>query len=241
MGGPSADFPATRAPLLQAVAGSDERLRRQGFEELIAGYWKPIYKYIRLRKSVSNEDAKDLTQAFLARALEKGFFAEYDPAKSRFRTFLRLCVDRFVANEAKAAGRIKRGGGSPLLLLDFGAAEEELQRFSGTPSENEDDFFHKEWVRHLFTWAVQKLKEECLTNSKQVHFALFERYDLEDPAGAVKSTYEQLAREWRISSTQVTNHLAWARRRFREIVLDKLRALTGSDEEFQTEARRLLG
>jgi hypothetical protein len=41
--------------------------------------------------------------------------------------------------------------------------------------------------------------------------------------------------------TQVTNHLAWARREFRRHVLAALRSLTGSEEEFRLEVRELLG
>jgi len=39
----------------------------------------------------------------------------------------------------------------------------------------------------------------------------------------------------------VTNHLAAMRRQFRRIVLERLRDLTTTDEEFEAEARRLLG
>jgi hypothetical protein len=39
----------------------------------------------------------------------------------------------------------------------------------------------------------------------------------------------------------VTNDLHAARRRFREIVLARLRELTADDEEFDAEARELLG
>ena len=39
------------------------------------------------------------------RALEKDFFDGYDPEKGSFRTYLRTCLDRFVANEKKAAVR----------------------------------------------------------------------------------------------------------------------------------------
>jgi hypothetical protein len=41
--------------------------------------------------------------------------------------------------------------------------------------------------------------------------------------------------------TQVANYLHWARGHFRGHVLDTLRALTASDEEFRDEARSLLG
>ena len=39
----------------------------------------------------------------------------------------------------------------------------------------------------------------------------------------------------------MTNHLAYARREFRRIALERLREMTGSEEEFRREARALLG
>ena len=41
--------------------------------------------------------------------------------------------------------------------------------------------------------------------------------------------------------TQVTNHLAWARRELRKLVLERLRSLTATDAEFREEAEELLG
>jgi hypothetical protein len=47
--------------------------------------------------------------------------------------------------------------------------------------------------------------------------------------------------DYGIGVSDVTNHLARTRRRFREIVLDKLRDMTATDEEFRSEARAVLG
>ena len=41
--------------------------------------------------------------------------------------------------------------------------------------------------------------------------------------------------------TQVTNHLAWARREMRRIVLEHLHAMTGTDAEYREEALELFG
>jgi hypothetical protein len=56
-----------------------------------------------------------------------------------------------------------------------------------------------------------------------------------------RPSYAALAAEFRIAPTDVTNYLAFARREFRRCVLAQLRDMTGSDEEFQREARLLLG
>ncbi len=41
--------------------------------------------------------------------------------------------------------------------------------------------------------------------------------------------------------SSVTNYLAFSRREFRKLLLEKLREVTGSEAEFRSEARRLLG
>jgi hypothetical protein len=158
---------------------------------------------------------------------------------------LRICADRFVANEAKAAKRLKRGGGAPHLSLDFDAAENELQRAGPlvqltAPPESVDDFLEKEFIRSLFGLAVDELRRECESRGKQIHFRLFEIYDLEDD-GASKASYAELAKEFKIAPTDVTNYLAFARREFRRIALERLREMTASEEEFRREARALLG
>jgi DNA-directed RNA polymerase specialized sigma24 family protein len=241
LGGPAAAFPATRGSLVSAAASSEARVRSQALEALIAVYWKPVYKYIRVKWSLANEDAKDLTQGFFARALEKGFFDRFDPARARFRTFLRTCVDGFVANERRAAGRLKRGGHAEILALDFEQADGELRRHGPPAGADLDDFFHKEWVRGLFSLAVEDLRRQCSAGGKDLHFTLFQRYDLEGPDAPEAPTYEQLGREFDLSATQVTNYLAAVRRQFRRLVLERLRAATGSEEEFRDEAHRLLG
>ncbi len=133
--------------------------------------------------------------------------------------------------------RLKRGSGSTPRSLDFVEAEQELASRSG--SESPEDFFDKEWVRSLFAQAVQRLRADCESKGKITPFQLFSRYDLNeaDP----RPSYAQLADEFGLATTDVTNYLAFARREFRRCVLDQLREMTASDEEFRREARALLG
>jgi len=234
-------FPTTHWSAVRGAQSAEPEERRRSLEAIAAAYWRPVYKHVRLSRRRSPEDAEDLTQAFFARAFEKEFFAGYDPAKGRFRTFLRTCVDRFVANEDKAAARLKRGGGAAALPCDFEAAEAEIAAAGARGAgRSPEDLFDDEWVRSLFGLAVEALRQECEAAGKGRHFDLFRRYDLED-AGAGGITYDDLAREFSLTTSLVTNHLAWARREFRRLLLETLRGVTGSDEEFRLEARLLLG
>lgn len=245
IGGPSGKFPATRWSAVVAARGDDPRERSRALGAIVAAYWKPIYKYLRVRWNKSNEDAKDVTQEFLAQLIEKEYLRDFDPAKARLRTFLRVCVDHFVANRRKAASRLKRGGDVRHLELDFAGAEAEFAHarsplLAGASAESFDEFLEKEFVRNLFTLAVTDLRAFCEARRKLAHFQLFERYDLDD-RDTSRPSYAELAEEFGIAVTDVTNHLAFARREFRRIALEKLRETTGSEAEFRREARALLG
>ena len=91
----------------------------------------------------------------------------------------------------------------------------------------------------VFAQAVGTLRQKCGDTNNQIRFHLFERYDLEE--SAEKVSYATLASDFGLTKTTVTNQLAAARREFRKILLDKLRETTASDEEFQNQARDLLG
>ena len=91
-------FPPTRASLVRAAGEGDGEPRRQAFGALAEGYWRPVYKYLRWRWRADRAEAEDLTQGFFARAYEKRFFDRFDPARGRFRTFLRACLDGYAAN-----------------------------------------------------------------------------------------------------------------------------------------------
>ncbi len=232
-------FPATRWSLIVAARSAQPEERQRALDVLTAAYWKPVYKYIRLRWDKDNEQAQDLTQDFFLRILEKDFLAQYDPQKARLRTFLRVCVDHLIANDDKAARRLKRGGEMQFLSLDFESAEGELQHVEIPSPDSMDDFFEREWVRSVFCLSLERLRQECEQRGKQKQFRLLEFYDI-DEAGK-ELTYEQVGQRFELKTTDVTNYLAYARREFRRIVLDQLREMTGSDEEFRREARTLLG
>lgn len=241
IGGPEDRFPHTRGSVLEAVKGTDAAARERALASLIAAYWKPLYKYIRLKWNASNEEAKDFTQAFFASAMEREFFARYAQQKASFRTYLRMCVDGFVANERRAAGRLKRGGEQRVLSLDFASADTEYGQFEPAGKDDAEGYFDRECLRSLFDRAARGLHDECESSGKQIHFQLFERYDLRPAGGGGRPTYDELAAECRLPVTQVTNHLAWARRTFRRNVLAILREITGSEDEYREEAKRLLG
>jgi Sigma-70 region 2 len=191
--------------------------------------------------AASAEPAEDLTQEFFARAFEQRFLDDYDPAKARFRTWLRLGLDRLAANEAKASQRLKRGGGIAMTSLDFVSAEGEVRELEIADDSDLDAWFQQEFVRALFGRAVDAVECECHAAGRDDHFDLFKACDLADLDAATRPSYKTLAdaRGWTVND--VTNRLAGVRRAFRGHVLRLLREACASDEEFEAEARSILG
>jgi RNA polymerase sigma factor (sigma-70 family) len=189
---------------------------------------------------MTEQDAEDLTQEFFTSAFEKEFLARYDASRARFRTFLRVCVDRMVMNAAKASSRLKRGGAMSAVPLDT-VASDHTALADDSSNEAMDELFRQEWIRSLFEQAIDRLRDECKAAGKETQFAVFEQYDVVGPSSPAPPNYSTLAAEFGIPETQVTNYLAFARRRLRHHVLQTLAALTASDEELAAEAREILG
>ena len=233
-------FPATRLSVVERTRSGDAEIRRIALATIIDAYWKPAYKYLRVKWSLDPDAAADLTQEFFTSALEKDVIERYDPARARFRTYLRLCLDGFASNARKADGRLKRGGGVTIVPLDFETAEGEIKSHEPAVGADVDELFYREWVRALLERAVADLKRHAEEAGRPIMFEVFARYDLADD-GEARPTYTEIARTLNVTAATVTNHLAAMRREFRKIVLERLRELTSTEEEWEAEAARLLG
>ena len=231
MGGPHRPFPTTRHSLICSAAGSGT-LAREALDSIVAVYWKPAYKHVRIQWRRSNEEAKDLVQGFFAALIEQQILAGFDPAKARFRTYLKGCLDHFVMKQDERANRLKRGGGATV-FCDFDAAEREI---AGTPSV--EDVFLREWQRQMFALALDDLRAFCQSGGKTVRYTIFAQYDLAD---AERPSYTDLSAQHGVPVTSVTNYLAWARRELRRLVLLRLTSVTSGDSECQAEQRVLFG
>ena len=115
-------FPATRHSIIERIRAGGSDVRRQAFGDLVQGYWKPVYTHLRLTWRLDPDDAQDATQAFFAEAYEKEWLERFEPAKAKFRTFVRICADRFVKSPAGSVAS-QAGGGIHFIALDFGGAE----------------------------------------------------------------------------------------------------------------------
>jgi len=220
-------FPSTQLSLLEAVSGPGA-MPNEALERVSALYWKPVCRFVRLKFRQPADVAEDLTQAFFARALERDFFRRFDPSLASFRTYLRMAVEHFAANEYEAANRQKRGGG-----IAFEAADG-VEIAAGLSPE---EIFEQEWRRQVFALALDDLRGHCESAGKRVQWSVFAAYDLAD--GGERPSYAELAARHGIAETAVTNYLAWARRMLRGFAEARLRGVTAGEAELHREMRKL--
>src|SRR5438093_13718508 len=95
---PDPRFATTSWSTVPAAREASTNASREALEALCGTYWYPVYAFVR-HQGVDAEDARDLTQAYFTRLLEKGYPEDYDPERGRFRVFLKTSVRNFLSKE----------------------------------------------------------------------------------------------------------------------------------------------
>ncbi len=165
---PPSLFVTTRWSVVLAAQEPSSPASAAALETLCRAYWYPLYAYVR-GSGHSPHDAQDLTQEFFARLLAKDYLRAADREKGRFRTFLRVCLKRFLANEWDRQRALKRGGGERPTSLEVAVAE---QRYAsdlatGVPP---DRLYERQWALALLEQALARLREEYTGAGKTAEF-----------------------------------------------------------------------
>ncbi len=216
LGGSQGRFPATELGLFSRLRGGAEEEARQSLETLCRRYWKPVYRYVRIAWAKSNEDAKDLTQAFFAWLLEGDSLKRYAPDRGSFRGFLKLLLSGFLGKQERALARLKRGGGVKILALDDESILKE--NLSDPQAADPEEAFDREWLRTLVRHAVDRVREHFAATGRSVQFRAYEEYELAPDAEPPR--YSDVAARLGVAEDDVRFYLSAVR----EAVTVELRA-----------------
>lgn len=233
IGGWGRGFPSTQwSQFLRGPAG-DDATRKSSLQALALKYWKPVYYYIRLRWSKSNEDAKDLTQDFFLWMMETDFVGQADPQRGRFRSFVKVALEQYLRGEERKRRTQKRGGEHRILNLDGAAFE------VPDPSEPASgEIMDEAWKDELLARATGHLAESYRREGKETYFQVFREYYLRESDGL---GHEELATKYGIPTTDVSNYLTHAKRRFRAILKDLVAETVRGPDELREEFKALFG
>jgi RNA polymerase sigma-70 factor (ECF subfamily) len=202
----------------------------QALEALCRAYWGPLHAYVCWRGHGA-EDARDLTQEFFARLLEKHWLEGITREGGKFRAFLLTAMQRFLANAHEHRTAAKRGGG---------AVPVPIEEITEPPALGEGDSperaYDRQWARLVLERAQGRLRAEAAL-AKLQHFDLIERFLSAEPA---PGEYEALARNLAMTPNALAAAVRRLRVRYREAVRAEIAETVAEAADVEEEMRSLL-
>jgi RNA polymerase sigma-70 factor (ECF subfamily) len=235
LGGTQRDFSKTVQEMIRQACDPSPGVRQEGLNELCRRYWKPVYHHLRVGWAKSNENAKDLTQAFFLWLVEGGALGRFDPVRASFRTFLKSLLRHFVQNQEEALARLKRGGGVHVVPL----GEPGSPLVEDLRSVDPDEAFTRAWRSSMIVRAVDRVRELLLAEGKELKFRVFEAYDLA-PQGE-PPTYAALSERFGLQGSEVQHYLADVREMVRTEVRKELAETVSGRDELEEEWNAFFG
>jgi RNA polymerase sigma factor (sigma-70 family) len=227
-------FQTTHWTVVLAAGGADSAQTSAALTGLCQTYWPSLYAYVR-RLGHGQEEAKDLTQEFFARLLEKQWLAQADPARGRFRSFMLTAMNHFLTNEWRRGQAIKRGGGREIISLDDTAEKAYIAEPASdlTPEK----LYERKWALRLFARALDRLREQYAVAGKgAVYHALKEFLSTEPQTG----DYARVGAQLGMTNGAVSAAVHRLRHRYRELVREEVARTVNQPEDIEDEVRSLL-
>ncbi len=229
-----AGFPTTHWSLVAHAVDPAAPEAQAALADLCAAYWYPIYALIR-RKGNDPDQALDLTQSYFARLIEKGTISAADPARGRFRAFLRTDCGYFLADSRDHDRAAKCGGRVSVVSIDAIDAE---SRYRLEPAGNvtPDRLFDRAWALTLLDSVFSRLRSEYEATGK---VALFDRLrgvlsgDWDSPS------YPVIAAELGTTADAVESASRRLRRRYREALRAAITTTLENPADLDDEIRNL--
>lgn len=205
------------------------------FAQLCERYYEPLYTYLR-RRGQTAEDARDLTQGFIARLIEKDVLRHADPSRGKFRAFLLTALKHYAANEHARATAEKRGGTRIALTLEIGRAE---GRYRQDPRDDltPERLYDRRWALAVLERALAVLRAECRAKGREafldaVHGSLTGEGD--------RTPYREIAERFGMTESGVRVSVHRMRLRCRDLVRAEVAETVDSEEAVDEELRYLL-
>ncbi|MFO1500428.1 MAG: sigma-70 family RNA polymerase sigma factor [Verrucomicrobiota bacterium] len=219
--------------VLSSQSGSPQA--SQALEGLCRSYWPPLYGYIR-RRGYSPDEAKDLTQGFFTRLLQRGDLDQVRPELGKFRSYLLASLKHYLANEWDAGQTQKRGGGQVPLAWDDEILERQYQ-LEAADQATPETAFERRWALSVLEQTLLRLEEECARSGKQAVFEAFKPFLSGDKTVAPQA---EIAVKLGMSVSGVRVGVHRLRQRYGQLLREHIAATVTAPTEIEEEIRYFL-
>lgn len=206
---------------------------RQALAVLCENYWYPLYAYIR-RRGYDAEEARDLTQDFFAKLLEKNYLQEADRERGKFRSFLLAALKHFLANQYDRGHAQKRGGGQSPIPIDIDNAE---SKYKLEPSHDmtPEKIYERRWALILLDRVLTQLRAEFAAAGQLERFNCLKGF----LTGENTVAYSQAAAELSMTEGAVKTAVHRLRRRYGEILRSEISQTIENPTDLEDEIKGL--
>lgn len=144
--------------VVEARADSDEG--RAALSDLCEAYYQPVFAFVR-RAAPDEDKARDLTQEFFARLLERQTLGNADPARGRFRSYLLGAARNFLRDTHDRNSAAKRNPGAPPISIhnDTNATNAGFD-IADPHAAMPDAEFDRRWALAVLERALKALEQE---------------------------------------------------------------------------------
>lgn len=231
----SAVFGTTHWSVVLAAGQTSGTQAAEALERLCRAYWYPLYAHVRARGR-GPQEAEDLTQEFFARLLAGHWLARADMRRGRFRTFLLVACDHFLANEWDRNTCQKRGGGMIFLPFDTTTVE---QAYASEPGGglNAEEVYERNWALRFLEQVHARLQAEYLAASGAQRFAVLESFL---PGEECPFTYAQAALRLGIPEGTLKSDVHRLKHRYGELVREEIAHTVSDPADVDDELRHLM-
>jgi RNA polymerase sigma-70 factor (ECF subfamily) len=231
---PSPRFATTRWSLVLAVREGRSPEAVSALATLCETYWLPVYAFIR-RSGRSSDDAKDLTQGFFMRVLEKDYFGQAREERGRFRSFLLAAVRHFLANQRDWEQAQKRGGEYPHLSLEFETGERTYQ-IEPVDAETPERLYERRWALAVIDGALSRVQEKYEAGGRRELFLRLRPFLMGEEPGS----YADLAAVLKVSEGSLRVAAHRMRQQFAATLRETIADTVQTPEEVDEELRHLM-
>ena len=189
--------------LARRAAFADDAAAPEALSAFCDASWRTVFAFVRAQ-GYRGADAEDLTQAYFARFVEKGYLQEVRSWRGCVRPFLRVSVRHFLSNERDRQRAAKRGGGRPLLSLDA----EDGPPLGPVDTVTPEELLQRRQAQEAVERAIDRLREEMERAGQGQRLARLMGRLTGDP-----ESFGRIARDWGVGRSAVRVALHRLRRR----------------------------
>lgn len=231
-------FPTTFWSVVELAKDSSQAEYRATVNRLIAGYWKPVYGFIR-RKGFEPNRAEDLTQGFFLRFFERRWIDRAEAERGRFRSYLLTLLVRFLADEGPRRLPRQQHFDGQMVSISSLVRQYDNHLFEIPCLASPESIFMREWAKAVVENTCRRLEAWCRQRERPYWYDIFRSVHFPHP-GEKKISQTEIGKRLGLSRDQVRYGNAETSRKFAELIRDEVADQVDNSLDVEDELRELM-